>query len=367
MIAIRAFRQLAVFGALLLAVSCERGPSQPTRIGAILPLTGAVAFLGEPERNALLLAVNDAKAQGYNVELVVEDSKGDATTGASAANRLVAVGVKAVIVSSTGVSRAAVPVLTAAGVITFAQCMDPTITQGSDKVFRIFPSYEREQEITVDYLKRKGYRSVALLYANNAGILPEVDAFRRRAKDAALAVVYDNNFEMAQTDVRTQIQGIRHARPDVLLILGYGGNYPIIMKQLKESHFTAPVVGNVALEQAGATQGGTEIYEGVAFPSLSAAQSSAGIAAFRERYRAKYGAYPGGFFDYAYFYDAFMVLARVLSETKGDTVAAKAKLTSERFDGLSGSVSFASSRDFFPLLTMARYVRGVVRADSTSP
>ncbi|RKZ22128.1 hypothetical protein DRQ18_03210, partial [bacterium] len=74
------FGILAVFIATTLIVfpSCKK-QEKVIKIGAILPLTGRTAFLGEGERNALLLAVEEINKEGINgkkIELIIEDSKG---------------------------------------------------------------------------------------------------------------------------------------------------------------------------------------------------------------------------------------------------------------------------------------------------
>lgn len=348
----------------LAAVSfqCSRNPTpaKEIKIGAILPLTGPLASLGEPERNALLLAVEDAKQNGIPINLLIEDSKGSAPDGVSAMNKLIAQGVKAVIVSTTGINRAVLPVADQNKILIFTQCMDPTITSESKYAFRIFPNYIEEQKLTVDYMKNKGYRKVALYSANNAGIKPESDAFKRLAAESGLQVIFDETFEMTQNDFKNVMLKIKSQPPDVILVLGYGQNYPPILKQLKELNINTPTVGNVALEQEGATQAGTENFEGVVFPSFSAGQQNEAINQFRTRYYSRYGKYPGGFLDYPYFYDSLMIVGKVLNSENGDTEKIINTLNNETFKGLSGDLRFSSDGDAFPPLALAVYRSGKV-------
>jgi branched-chain amino acid transport system substrate-binding protein len=347
---------------VLLGSQCSPKPtaSKEVTIGAILPLTGALASLGEPERNALLLAVEDAKQSGVPINLIVEDSKGSAPDGVAAMNKLIAQGVKAVIVSATGINRAVLPVADQNKILIFTQCMDPTITSESKYAFRIFPNYVEEQKLTVEFLKNKGYRRVGLYSANNAGIKPESDAFKRFAAEAGVQIVFDETFEMTQNDFKNVLLRVKSQPPDAILILGYGQNYPPILKQIKELNINTPVIGNVALEQESATQGGTENFEGVVFPSFSAGQQNGAINNFRSRYFERYGKYPGGFLDYPYFYDALMVMGQVLNKENGDVERAVSALNDQSFKGLSGDLKFSTDGDAFPPLALAVYRAGKV-------
>jgi branched-chain amino acid transport system substrate-binding protein len=335
-------------------------PAKEVTIGAILPLTGSLASLGEPERNALLLAVEDAKQSGIQINLIIEDSKGSAPDGVSAMNKLIAQGVKAVLVSTTGVSRAVLPVADQNKTLVFTQCMDPTITSESRYAFRIFPNYVEEQKLTVEFIKNKGYRKVGLYSANNAGIKPESDAFKRLAAEAGVQIVFDETFEMTQNDFKNVLLHVKSQPPDAILILGYGQNYPPILKQIKELSINTPIIGNVALEQESATQAGTENFEGVVFPSFSAGQQNSAINNFRSRYYERYGKYPGGFLDYPYFYDALMIMGQVLNKENGDVEKAIGALNNQSFAGLSGDLKFSTDGDAFPPLSLAVYHSGKV-------
>lgn len=358
---------LGILIALALTTSCEKQAHENTvaqqqyTIGAILPLTGALAFLGEPERNALLLAEKDAKEKGYRVALRIEDSRGSATDGVAAANRLLAGRAHALIVSTTGVSRAVLPVATQAATVVFTQCMDPTITSEGPHVFRLFPDYRQEQALTVEYLKSKSYSRIALLWANSSGVKPEAEALKDYAKQSGLSIVAEETFELSATDFRNQLRKLHGAKPDVLVALGYGQTYPPLLKQIRELDLDIPVVGNVALEQEGAVGEGVDVLEGVVFPSLSVGQQSAQIQKFRERYASIYGKYPGGFLDYPYFYDVYMILAEVLARGGGDSEKTRAYLAAHTFQGISGEIQFSSSGDAFPKLGLGVYRDGRVQ------
>ena len=340
--------------------SCAKKEPETIKIGAILPLTGNLAFLGEPERNSLILAQEDIKKENKLINLIIEDSKGSATHGISAMNKLVAQGVKAVIVSTTGINRAVLPIVKQNEIIIFTQCMDPTITAESKYAFRIFPNYVTEQQLTVNYMKNEGYKKIALYFANSAGIKPEADAFKDISSKNGLKLIFEDTFEIGQKDFRSVLFKIKNLSPDALLILAYGDSYPPIFKQIRELNVKIPIVGNVAMEQAGATKFGTDIYEEAVFPSFSVAQENEQIKNFRNRYYEKFGTYPGGFLDYPYFYDTLKIISEVLNFSHNNVENARAILQNQTFEGMSGEIKFSADGDFAPPLTMAIYHSGKV-------
>lgn len=67
--------------------------AEPYRIGAILSVTGAASFLGEPEKNTVLMLQEEINAaggiNGHPLEVIIEDSKSEETQAVLAAKKLI--------------------------------------------------------------------------------------------------------------------------------------------------------------------------------------------------------------------------------------------------------------------------------------
>lgn len=93
---------------------------EPYKIGAIFSVTGAASFLGEPEKNTVLMLVEQInKAGGINghpLEVIIEDSKSDETQAVLAAKKLIEKDKVLAIIgpSTTGESMAVIPIVTSA-------------------------------------------------------------------------------------------------------------------------------------------------------------------------------------------------------------------------------------------------------------
>ena len=100
------------------AASEPQPAPEPIKIGALFSVTGGAAWLGEPEKNSALLAVDEINAKGgingRKIELIVEDTEGDDTKGVLAAKKLIGQDKVIAIVgpSRSGTSMAVVPIAT---------------------------------------------------------------------------------------------------------------------------------------------------------------------------------------------------------------------------------------------------------------
>ena len=82
---------MLVLGGIIFKQSSEKEVVKSITIGAILPLTGPTAQLGQEEKKGLLMAMDELNSHSSkpNFRLVVEDSKGTAKDGVVAAHKLI--------------------------------------------------------------------------------------------------------------------------------------------------------------------------------------------------------------------------------------------------------------------------------------
>ncbi|MCK5231929.1 MAG: hypothetical protein KAR13_16775, partial [Desulfobulbaceae bacterium] len=99
----------------------------------------------------------------------------------------------------------------------------------------------------------------------------------------------------------------------------------------------------------------------VVFPSLTAVQSKDNkIGELKERYFKRFKKYPGGFLDYAYFYDTFQIIAEVAEKSQGNPEAAIDLLLSHEFHGVAGLIKFSHQGDAHLSVGLMKYENGRV-------
>jgi len=64
-------------------------PGFPVKIGVALPLSGDAAGYGEPTRNGVLLAIDEAEAAGWQIEVILADTQCDSSQAVSVTNDLI--------------------------------------------------------------------------------------------------------------------------------------------------------------------------------------------------------------------------------------------------------------------------------------
>ena len=110
------------------------------KIGAILPLTGNLSFMGDYEKNGIILA-----ADSLGIDVNLQDSKGSPSVALNSFFYLKSrTKLNALIISTTGASRAVIPAAKDTNLLIDAYCMDPTITMGKNNVYRLYYGMEDE-------------------------------------------------------------------------------------------------------------------------------------------------------------------------------------------------------------------------------
>lgn len=145
---------------------------EPIKIGAILSITGPASFIGEPEKNTLLLLADQInKAGGINgrpVQVIIEDSKSDETQAVLSAKKLIERDKVVAIIgpSTTGESMAVIPIVTQAKIPMISLAAGTAITEPVSERYWIFKTaqYDRSAvEAIYRYMQKKGIKKVGIL------------------------------------------------------------------------------------------------------------------------------------------------------------------------------------------------------------
>lgn len=140
---------------------------KPTvKIGLNLPLSGGVAFLGEPAKKAAELALKDAGNTKYNYELVFEDDQFSPKLSVTAANKLISVDkVLAIIEFGSGTGNAINSIAEQGKTAQFSLASDPTVAKGVYNYVHWTPPFKEGELVAKEIVKRgyKIYQSLILI------------------------------------------------------------------------------------------------------------------------------------------------------------------------------------------------------------
>jgi len=206
---------------IVLYLKLWQAPSEThtVRIGALLALTGSAANYGRSLRNGIEIAKDEINAQGgingKPLEVIYEDSQGDAKTGLSGFSKLINVDrVPVVIGSISSVILAVAPVADRNQVVLInSSAISPKIAErATDFLFSIMVSGAQEAQFFASYYVKTHPRDpIAVLYSNNSSGIDTKDALIRDLTAAGVKVAIIEGYELNMTDFRTTLAKIRES------------------------------------------------------------------------------------------------------------------------------------------------------------
>jgi branched-chain amino acid transport system substrate-binding protein len=325
-------------------------------IGLLVPLTGGAASYGQNSQRGVELALKEFAASHPNIKikLYTEDSRGEASHGLRAAQKLVQVNnVKAIIGCVTsGVTLAVAPLMNEQKIaIISTGGSAPSISEAGEFVFRTWPSDTFEAQAMAGMLKDKNIKTLAILRVNNDyGVALENALRSHLAKDIKVLIV--ENFDQGSRDMRSQLLKIKESKADALYFIGFPEAAVVFGRFYATVGLSMPIFATTAFEDAQIPQKTGSALDGTIY-AKPVAESSV-TAAFKEKYKKEYGMEMGVTSDTAY--DAATVLlnaiARIIEERHEATgVAIQQYLYTVRdFQGASGTFTFDSKGDVVKLI-----------------
>ena len=341
--------------------SCGDTTSKEITVGAVAPLTGALASTGRGMRNGFELAVKEINASsppaGRKIRLLVEDNLGTLDGNRAAYDRLVARGVPAILgpFTSSATDSVVVPLSKREKVV----AVGPTsaangLSAKSDYLFRT--------TLSVNRLVPEGVRCITGLrdWEDVAAIVNDADTFSRSSHDEVKRAFAENddvnllpeqkfrrtgNEELP--DLTEQLRAVRNA--DALFVSALPPGRIGVMVQARRLGMDIRFVHTLlTIDEAGRANGqlAGSANGAVSFSSWSTGIDTPGNAAFIRSYRSEYGEPPNAFA--ARSYASVYILARAIADAGGstDSESIRAALAGIRnLDTVLGVFSFDENGD----------------------
>lgn len=199
------------------------------KVGAALPLTGALASIGMDVRNALGASFAEVNAQGgvygRRIELVVEDSRGDAPGTLAATRRLIEEKDTFALVgnfepkdsqaTNEFIKMSEVPLV---GPVTLSP---RAVVPPNRYVFYLLPTFRDQARVLVDFVALKGERTrLAVVYADGELELDAVSGLRAQAKLNQLEIVAEVRFESGRFSAAKTIEQVVQKQPNFVFFFG---------------------------------------------------------------------------------------------------------------------------------------------------
>ncbi|MFB9176646.1 ABC transporter substrate-binding protein [Dactylosporangium sucinum] len=201
------------------------------KVGALMPHTGRLAYRSGPRFAGAKLAVADLNAAGgvlgEPVEWIDGDDGTDAAVAAATVDRLVGLGVQVIIgASSSSVTKAVIPKIAAAGRILISPSStsdELSAVPDGGMFFRTAPPDTLQARALADVIMRDGPKRVVVVAREDAygmglqqNVKADLVAAGMAGDDIALL-----SYPASAEDFAGIAAGVREARPDAVLIVGY--------------------------------------------------------------------------------------------------------------------------------------------------
>ena len=290
------------------------------KIGALVPLTGALSEFGQGFRLAGDLAAEQLAEAGFPIEVKYGDTETSAIPGVEAARMLVNVE-RVVAIVGAAASGVSIPVAESVSIPNQIPQISNASTspllsylpadEGKDFLFRTTASDALQGIVLGKGAADAGFKKAAVFYINNPygqGLLDEfTKSFEAAGGKVVGAVAHDE--KPAPTYV-SELRQLMQSKPDVMLALGYPGQATVYLKEFFEAGYQKNTFllfcdGTKSVKMPEAL--GPENLAGY-FGTAAGSVSGDSLANFQRDYEAKHGELPPlPYMDS--FYDAIVIAA----------------------------------------------------------
>jgi ABC-type branched-subunit amino acid transport system substrate-binding protein len=230
-------------------LDADQGLSEDTiKVGAVLPLTGPLATVGEDVKqtlNAYFSEMNESGGiYGRKFELVTADSRSEAAESDKATHQLVEKnGVFALVGSfETGTSEATNEYLRKNEVPLVAPViLSPLLPQVPNRfVFYLLPSFNDQARSLVDFIAIAKSQSqepkairLAVLYSGNGFDLDALTGVKTQAKARSMQIVAEQNYETGKLSATSVVEALVVKKPDYIFYFGNGEDFSSLAREME--------------------------------------------------------------------------------------------------------------------------------------
>ncbi len=334
-----------------LALAGPVSAQETIKIGAYLPMTGAVAAYGQMEWDGIQIA-NEMKPTvlGKKIELVLVDTKSDKIEAANAVSRLVekekVVGIIGEAIS--GNSMAGNPISEAAKIVSVSPtATNPLVTQGKQYAFRACFIDPFQGEVAARF-------AVNELKAKTAAVIIDIaqdycvglaNFFVKEFVKLGGKVVSTTYIQTGDQDFSAQLSSVQAAKPDIIYAPNYYTEDALMAKQARDLGINVPILTGDGAQAEELIKIGGKAVEGMYFTGHFHKEGATTDRAkeYIKRFEAKKGKEADAFG--ALGADAYFLLVEAI-EKAGSTEGPKvreAMVAIKNFPGVSGLITMQDS------------------------
>lgn len=267
-------KAFAAASLLCIAMATSAPAAQPLKIGGLFAVTGPASFLGEPERNAAQMVIDEINkaggVKGRKLELIVYDTQGDATKAVQAATRLIKEDQVSAIIgpSTTGDTMAVIPIVEREQVPLVSCAAGIKITDPVKKwVFKTAQNDSLAVAKIYEHLKKKNISRVAILTVSDSFGSSGREQLKAQAAKYGIQLVADDTYGPKDTDVTAQLTKIRGSQAQALICWGTNPGPAVVARNAKQLGLKLPLYMSHGVSSKKFIELAGDAAEGIILPS----------------------------------------------------------------------------------------------------
>ncbi|MEK6960632.1 MAG: ABC transporter substrate-binding protein [Nanoarchaeota archaeon] len=338
---------IAMIVVMLILPGCSDAPIGPVAdpgvysivIGAVFHLTGPASYWGSGERDAVVMAVDEANErggiEGRQIKLIIEDGKTDFVHTTSSLNKLIEVDRVSVIIGPTWFGQAAAPIANVSGTVMISPSTGVTVARDRH-FFNLWPSERQEVSPLVAYMASKGIRKVAIVYSQNDWSASMRDVFIAESQLAKISVIKGFASSPDESDFRSIILDIKSLDADAVYApFAFYPSQGAFSKQAEELNLSIPIFSSSGTQNPDLVNSFPQV-EGTVYPYPVAGP---GESDFVKRFKSRFNRDPSP--SSAYAYDAAnMVIDAMRSGARSSEDFASYLASVKDYAGVSNVMTF---------------------------
>ncbi len=329
---------------MLLALFGCAQTEQAVQIGGIFALTGYGASWGSAEQKAVVMAFEEANAQGgingKKIELVSEDSKTESTQAVTALQKLIGEDIQFVIGTTWEADSTAIAPIAAENRIIM---ISPSSYKGiqdknSEFLFSTYPPYGYEIDAMKRFFAEHKMQKFVIIYNNEFFSQIMKGLFEEEAAKNGWTVTGAFALETQETDFRTVLLKIKGLQVDAIYapLATDDPGKGLLLKQMRELGIDLPVISTASTETETLLKNYGKEVEGIiyAFPVEAPKYEE-----FSAKFETRYGEKPGSP-SASTAYDAAKLLIMALQNGKTPEEISAFLHKMQAFEGASNKITF---------------------------
>jgi len=287
------------------ACNCFAENREPVKIGSFLAVTGPASFLGDPELKTLQMYVEEINEKGgvdgRQVELFHYDTGGKAKEATDFVKRLVKKDQVDVIVGGTtsGESLAVIDIVESEKIPFISLAGSVQIIEPVKRWVFKTPHTDRMAAAKIfEDMKKRDITRIALICGNGGFDISGRTQCLALAPEYGIAIVADESYDNADTDMTTQLTKIRGTDAQAILNFGFGKGPAIVTKNVRQLGIELPLYQSHGVASKSFIELAGEAAEGVRLPAAALLVAEilpetdpqkAVLIEYKTKYEAKHG------------------------------------------------------------------------------